>query len=120
MAYGDVGGPNLDFSNMGCMGFCPEMFTFEDWLLIFTIFIAILYISYWIIKIAIRLIKHSIKTYKLKNENAGEGFSVSQKEFGENQKEEIKWFNLNKELAVLWYCGILAYLIITFLSIAFS
>ena len=27
MAYGDVGGPNLDFSNMGCMGFCPEMFS---------------------------------------------------------------------------------------------
>ena len=84
MAYGDVGGPNLDFSNMGCMGFCPEMFSFGDWLLIFALFTAFLYISYWIIKIAIRLIKHSIKTYKLKNENVGEGFSVIQKEFEEH------------------------------------
>ena len=120
MAYGDVGGPNLDFSNMGCMGFCPEMFTFEDWLLIFTIFIAILYISYWIIKIAIRLIKHSIKTYKLKNENVGEGFSVIQKEFEERKKEEKNEFDLKKELSVLWYYGILAFLIIAFLTIAFS
>ena len=120
MAYGDVGGPNLDFSNMGCMGFCPEMFSFGDWLLIFTLFTAVLYISYWIIKIAIRLIKHSIKTYKLKNENVGEGFSVIQKEFEERQKEEKKGFNLKKELAVLWYCGILGFLIIAFLTIAFS
>ena len=120
MAYGDVGGPNLDFSNMGCFGFCPEMFSFGDWLLIFTLFTAVLYISYWIIKIAIRLIKHSIKTYKLKNENVGEGFSVIQKEFEERQKEEKKGFNLKKELAVLWYCGILAFLIIAFLTIAFS
>ena len=82
--------------------------------------IAILYISYWIIKIAIRLIKHSIKTYKLKNENVGEGFSVIQKEFEERQKEEKKGFDLKKELAVLWYCGILAFLIIAFLTIAFS
>ena len=69
MAYGDVGGPNLDFSNMGCMGFCPEMFSFGDYVYFYTKFTAVLYISYWIIKIAIRLIKHSIKTYKLKNEN---------------------------------------------------
>ena len=39
MAYGDVGGPNLDFSNMGCMGFCPEMFSFGDWLCSFIHFI---------------------------------------------------------------------------------
>ncbi len=120
MAYGDVGGPNLDFSNMGCLGFCPEEFTFGDWLLIFAIFTAILYISYWIIKIAIRLIKHSIKTYKLKNENVGEEFLGIQKEFEERQKEKNKRFNLKKELAVLWYCGILAFLIIAFLTIAFS
>ena len=120
MAYGDVGGPNLDFSNMGCIGFCPEEFTFGDWLLLFATLITILYISYWFIKITIRLIKHSIKTYKLKNENVGEEFSVIQKEFEEHQNEENKGFNLKKELAVLWYCGILAFLIIAFLTIAFS
>ena len=119
MAYGDVGGPNLDFSNMGCIGFCPEEFTFGDWLLLFATLITILYISYWFIKITIRLIKHSIKTYKLKNENVGEGFSVIQKEFEEHQKEEKKPFNLKKELAVLGYCSIVACFIIAFLIAAF-
>ena len=121
MAYGDVGGPNLDFSNMGCMGFCPEMFSFGDWLLIFTLFTAGLYISYWIIKIAIRLIKHSMKTYKLKNENVGEGFPGYSKEFEERPKRRKEGKeDLKKELGVLGYCGILAFLIIAFLTIAFS
>ena len=46
MAYGDVGGPNLDFSNMGCFGFCPQEFTFLDWLLLFTILFTIVIIRY--------------------------------------------------------------------------
>ena len=119
MAYGDVGGPNLDFSNMGCIGFCPEEFTFGDWLLLFAILIAILYISYWFIKIAITIIKYTIKTSKSKNENIGEGFSIPQKEFEEYQKEEKKPFNLKKELAVLGYCSIVACFIIAFLIAAF-
>ena len=112
MAYGDVGGPNLDFSNMGCFGFCPEEFTANDWLLLFVIILTSLYISYKIIKIVIRFIKYTVKTYKLKNKNVSEGFSVT-------QKEQNKSFNLMKELVVLWYCSILTYLIIAFLAASF-
>tara|TARA_B100002051_G_scaffold120274_1_gene114599 strand:- start:60 stop:464 length:405 start_codon:yes stop_codon:yes gene_type:complete len=125
MAYGDVGGPNLDFSNMGCFGFCPQEFTFLDWLNVFTFLFTIVYISYWIIKVAIRLIKYTIKTYKSKNqnksknENISEGFSVTEKEFEEHQKEENKSFNLKKELAALCCCSIVAWVILVLLAAAF-
>ena len=104
---------------MGCFGFCPQEFTFLDWLLLFTILFTIVYISYWIIKVAIRLIKYTIKTYKSKNENISEGFSVPQKEFEELQKEEKKQFDLKRQLVVLFYCGVLTCLIIAFLIAAF-
>ena len=120
MAYGDVGGPNLDFSNMGCLGFCPEEFTFGDWLLLLVIIIATLYIVYWIIKIARILIVYTINRYKSKNEY--EGFSNSQRELMKliNEKEERSSFNVKNELVVLLYCSIVAFLVIIFIAIAFS
>ena len=118
MAYGDVGGPNLDFSNMGCFGFCPQEFTFLDWLLLYSFLFTIVYISYWIIKVAIRLIKYTIKTYKSKNQNKSKNENISEG-FSVTQKEQNKSFNLMKELVVLWYCSILTYLIIAFLAASF-
>ena len=120
MAYGDVGGPNLDFSNMGCFGLCPHEFTTSDWLHFLATIFTILYILYWIIKIVIRLIRYAIKTYKSKNQNVSEEFSVIQKESEELQEEEKKSFDLKKELAALYWCGVFACLIIAFVSIVFS
>ncbi len=118
--YGDVGGPNLDFSNMGCFGFCPQEFTASDWLYFFATIFTILYISYWIMRIVIRLTKYAIKTYKLKNQNVSEEFSVIQNESEELQEEENKSSKLKKELVALYWCGVLTCLTIAFLTIVFS
>tara|TARA_B100001079_G_C16137959_1_gene394262 strand:+ start:122 stop:478 length:357 start_codon:yes stop_codon:yes gene_type:complete len=118
MAYGDVGGPNLDFSNM-CLGFCPEEFTFGDWFLLFATLITTLYIASWIITIARRLMIYGIKTYNSNDE--GEGFSDTQKELMKltNEKGERRLFNIKKELVVLFYCCVLTCLIVAFLIAAF-
>ena len=116
MAYGDVGGPNLDFSNMGCIGFCPELLDLEDWLLLFAIIITTLYIASWMITIARRLIIYAIKTYKSKNG----GVAGLDLHYVRRVEEERRSFNLKKELVVLWHCSIVAFLIIAFLTIAFS
>tara|TARA_B100000683_G_scaffold190696_1_gene183828 strand:+ start:471 stop:845 length:375 start_codon:yes stop_codon:yes gene_type:complete len=116
LAYGDVGGPNLDFSNMGCIGFCPELLDLQDWLLLFAIIITMLYVASWMITIARRFFIYVIKTYRSKNE----GVVGLDLDYVRRVEEERKSFNLKKELVVLWYCSIVAFLIIAFLTIAFS
>ena len=116
LAYGDVGGPNLDFSNMGCIGFCPERLDLQDWLLLFAIIITMLYVASWMITIARKFFIYVIKTYRSKNE----GVVGLDLDYVRRVEEERKSFNLKKELVVLWYCSIVAFLIIAFLTIAFS
>tara|TARA_Y100000766_G_scaffold69122_1_gene57903 strand:+ start:56 stop:583 length:528 start_codon:yes stop_codon:yes gene_type:complete len=61
MAYGEPDAPNLDFSNMGCIGFCPEEFTVGDWLLIITIIIVILVVVNKIRKFTKKLLREEFE-----------------------------------------------------------
>jgi len=59
----DVGWPALDFSGMGCFGWCPEELSKMDWIILISVCVVILFVVFKTLLIIVRLTKTTIKKY---------------------------------------------------------
>ena len=59
----DVGWPALDFSGMGCFGWCPEEFSTMDWIILISVCVVILFVVFKILLVILKTTKTTIKKY---------------------------------------------------------